>query len=80
VATDLYFLSSCVDNVKNVLCKHLAEKGEISAATFRDLLGSSRKYTIALLEYFDREGVTLRVGDVRRLKFSSATEKRGSAH
>jgi selenocysteine-specific elongation factor len=80
VATDLYFLSSCVDNVKSLLCKHLAEKGEISAATFRDLLGSSRKYTIALLEYFDREGVTLRVGDVRRLKSFSATEKRGSAH
>ncbi|HUD00316.1 MAG TPA: SelB C-terminal domain-containing protein, partial [Candidatus Polarisedimenticolaceae bacterium] len=76
VATDLYFLSSCVDKVEQLLCKHLAEKGEISAATFRDLLGSSRKYTIALLEYFDREGVTLRVGDVRRLKSSSPTEKR----
>jgi selenocysteine-specific elongation factor len=80
VATDLYFLSSCVDKVKNLLSQHLAEKGDISAATFRDLLGSSRKYTIALLEYFDREGVTLRVGDVRRLKSASATEKRGSAH
>jgi selenocysteine-specific elongation factor len=80
VATDLYFLSSCVDNVKNLLCKHLAEKGEISAATFRDMLGSSRKYTIALLEHFDREGLTLRIGDIRRLKSSAATEKHGSAH
>jgi selenocysteine-specific elongation factor len=80
VATDLYFLSSCVDNVRNVLSKHLAEKGEISAAAFRDLLGSSRKYTIALLEHFDREGLTLRIGDIRRLKSPSATEKRGSAH
>jgi selenocysteine-specific elongation factor len=80
VATDLYFLSSCVDKVKNLLCKHLAEQGEISAATFRDLLGSSRKYTIALLEHFDREGVTLRVGDVRRLKAASVSEKRGSTH
>jgi selenocysteine-specific elongation factor len=80
VATDLYFLSSCVDKVRNVLSKHLAEKGEISAAAFRDLLGSSRKYTIALLEYFDREGLTLRIGDIRRLKSPSATEKHGSAH
>ena len=80
VATDLYFLSSCVDKVRNVLYKHLVEKGEISAAAFRDLLGSSRKYTIALLEYFDREGLTLRIGDIRRLKSPSATEKRGSAH
>jgi selenocysteine-specific elongation factor len=80
VATDLYFLSSCVDNVKSVLCKYLAEKGEISAGTFRDLLGSSRKYTIALLEHFDREGLTLRVGDIRRLKSPSATERGGSPH
>jgi selenocysteine-specific elongation factor len=80
VATDLYFLSSCVDKVRNLLSRHLTEKGEISAAAFRDLLGSSRKYTIALLEYFDREGLTLRIGDIRRLKSTSATEKRGSAH
>ncbi|MBI4527827.1 MAG: selenocysteine-specific translation elongation factor [Deltaproteobacteria bacterium] len=68
VSTDLYFLSSCVDKVKDVLYKYLSNNGEITAANFRDLLGSTRKYTIALLEYFDREGVTMRVGDVRRLK------------
>ncbi|HVO95443.1 MAG TPA: SelB C-terminal domain-containing protein, partial [Terriglobales bacterium] len=75
VATELYFPSASVEKVKTVLCKSLAEKGEISAAAFRDLLGSSRKYTIALLEYFDREGVTLRIGDVRRLKAPLAREK-----
>ncbi len=80
VATDLYFLPSCVERVKSALLKHLYEKGEISAASFRDLLGSSRKYTIALLEYFDREGLTLRIGDIRRLKFPPGTEKRGAAH
>ena len=68
VATDLYFLSTCVDNVRRILHTFLSEKGEITAAAFRDLLGSSRKYTIALLEYFDREGTTIRVGDIRRLK------------
>ncbi len=68
VATDLYFLADCVDNVKAVLYKYLSENGEITAAAFRDLLGSSRKYTIALLEYFDREGITVRIGDARRLK------------
>jgi selenocysteine-specific elongation factor len=79
VATDLYFLPSCVEDVKAVLNKALVEKGEISAAAFRDLLGSSRKYTIALLEYFDREGVTLRIGDVRRLKIPVAARQPGQA-
>ncbi|NIM21194.1 MAG: hypothetical protein GTN64_02050, partial [Candidatus Latescibacteria bacterium] len=49
-----------------------------SAATFRDLLGSSRKFTIALLEYFDREGTTVRIGDVRRLKSFPSAEKPGA--
>jgi selenocysteine-specific elongation factor len=75
VTTDLYYLSSTVDQVRAVLRKYLSDKGEISAASFRDLINSSRKYTIPLLEYFDREGVTLRIGDVRRLKSSPAGGK-----
>ena len=68
ITTDLYFLPESVDSVKAVLYKYLAEHKEINAATFRDLLSSSRKYTIALLEHFDREGVTIRIGDTRKLK------------
>ena len=78
VATDLYFLADCVDNVKAVLYKYLSENGEITAATFRDLLGSSRKYTIALLEYFDREGITVRIGDARRLKSPAPAARQGA--
>jgi selenocysteine-specific elongation factor len=79
VTTDLYFLSTCVRKVRELLQQHIAAKGEITAAGFRDLLGSSRKYTIALLEYFDREGTTLRIGDIRRLKATPATGKQGIA-
>ena len=75
VATDLYYLPSTIDQARDVLKKFLSEKGEITAATFRDLIGSSRKYTIPLLEYFDREGLTIRIGDVRRLKSSASTGK-----
>jgi selenocysteine-specific elongation factor len=68
VATDLYFLKSHVDKVKELLYIYFSTHGEITAATFRDLLGSSRKYAIGLLEYFDREGITARVGDTRKLR------------
>ena len=77
VAPDLYFLGDCVDKVRGDLYKYLAEHGEITAATFRDLLGSSRKYIIALLEYFDREGTTVRVGDARRLRSTAPAGKQG---
>ena len=78
VAQDLYYLADSVDNVRAVLYKYLSENGEITAAAFRDLLGSSRKYTIALLEYFDREGITLRVGDSRRLKSTAPAGRPGA--
>ena len=57
-----------VEWMKAALIKHLSQKGEVTPSSFRDLFGTSRKYTIPLLEYFDREGVTVRVGDVRRPK------------
>jgi selenocysteine-specific elongation factor len=43
------------------------EQGPATVAQIRDLLGSSRRYVLALLEQLDREGVTLREGDERRL-------------
>jgi selenocysteine-specific elongation factor len=68
VTTDMYFLASSIEQLKQRLKKYLTEKGEMSAASFRDLIGSSRKYTIPLLEFFDRDGLTIRIGDIRRLK------------
>jgi selenocysteine-specific elongation factor len=34
----------------------------------RDITGTSRKYIVPLLEYFDAQGVTKRDGDVRTLR------------
>jgi selenocysteine-specific elongation factor len=39
----------------------------IDVATFKDLAGVSRKYAIPLLEYFDRERITRREGDRRKV-------------
>jgi len=76
ITTDMYFLASSVEELRLTLRKYLTEKGEMTAASFRDLIGSSRKYTIPLLEFFDRDGLTIRIGDIRRLKSVSAVEKR----
>ena len=68
VTTDLYIGRPALDKARTALIAQLTAQGEISAATFRDLLGISRKTAIPLLEYFDRIGLTLRVGDVRKLR------------
>ena len=48
--------------------ERLESGGEITAATYRDALKASRKFAIALLDYFDHSGVTTRVGDARKLR------------
>ena len=78
ITTDMYFLASSVEDLRQTLRKYLTEKGEMTAASFRDLIGSSRKYTIPLLEFFDRDGLTIRIGDIRRLKSAPAGEKRNA--
>lgn len=54
---------SVLEEIKSV-CRR---EGEISLAGLRDLLGTSRKYAQAWLEYSDSVGVTRRTGDVRAL-------------
>ena len=41
---------------------------EVSINDVRELLGTSRKYSLALLEQLDRDNVTMRVGDMRMLR------------
>ncbi len=40
----------------------------MTMAQFRDLIGTSRKYAVPLLEWFDGRGITVRSGDVRTLR------------
>ncbi len=42
------------------------ENGEVLLGTFRDALNTSRKYAVALLEHFDKKGLTKKTGDVRK--------------
>ncbi len=68
IATDLYFSRAAADAARDRLVAYLKTNPEITAATFRDLLGASRKFAIALIDHFDHIGVTTRVGDARRLR------------
>jgi formate dehydrogenase major subunit len=41
---------------------------KITAAAFRDRIGTGRKLAIQILEFFDRTGITVREGDSRRTR------------
>jgi selenocysteine-specific elongation factor len=45
-----------------------AEPPGITVSAFREALGTSRKYALPVLEYFDAKGLTRRQGDVRVLR------------
>ncbi len=68
VSTDLVFRADVVKDAEARLRAYLAKTEQITAAEFRDLISASRKYSIPLLDYFDRSGVTVRTGDYRRLR------------
>jgi selenocysteine-specific elongation factor len=61
----ILFTSDAVARARAVLRPALVDGGSITVAGVRELLGSSRKFVVPLLERFDREGFTRRRGDVR---------------
>ncbi len=61
---------------RRVLVAECERAGKITIARFRDLLGAGRRTAQLLLERFDADGVTRRVGDERVLRRAAAAERR----
>ena len=68
VKEDLYFHVDAVKGLKEKLVDFLETNGEMTTPQFKDIAGVSRKYLIPLIEYFDATNVTIRVGDIRKLR------------
>ena len=65
LADDLVFHQSALQGLRQLMATQKAKTPKIDVATFKDLLGVTRKYAIPLLEYLDQQRVTRRVGDER---------------
>jgi len=65
---DMYYHCAALDDIKKKMLVFFAASEEMSAPDFKGVTGLSRKYLIPVLEYFDKEKLTVRVGDVRRLR------------
>jgi selenocysteine-specific elongation factor len=72
VGDDLY-RGSQIAQIRERVVAHFRTRDCMTAAQFRDLLGTSRKYAMPLLEWLDSHGVTVRDGDYRRLRRSTRT-------
>lgn len=68
VSPEIVFRAKDFEKMVEELRKILERQGTITAAEVRDFFNTSRRYVLAFLEYLDNQGVTVREGDVRRLK------------
>ena len=67
VTADLAFDAGALRSLREAVRDRRAVHPEISVGWFKEEFGLSRKHAIPLLEWLDRERVTVRVGDVRRI-------------
>ena len=61
----LFLHAEALERARAQLRGHLQAQGSITVAAFRDLLAANRRWSLALLAHFDREGLTQRQGDLR---------------
>ncbi len=68
VKDELYFSTDALEKIKQWVFDHFREKEDMAPTDFKHITGLSRKYSIPLLEYLDKEKITMRVGDSRKLR------------
>ncbi len=64
---DIAILPQAYDRLKAETIAYFKKEPSITLGQFRDLFQTSRKYALAYLEYLDKQDVTVREGDVRKL-------------
>ena len=70
VSETLYYDAATIAALQKDVVAFIEKEGEIDAPRFKNLTGLTRKFSIPLLEYFDRIKLTIRVGDIRVLRKS----------
>ncbi len=68
VSSEVLFLRETYEQMVEAVKARLAAGGTLTVAQVRDMFNNSRKYALALMEHLDALGVTVRVGDERKLK------------
>ncbi len=69
IRRDHFYLRATTAEMVGIIAavQQAAPDGWVTAAAFRDRIGTGRKLAIEILDFYDRQGVTLRRGDLRRI-------------
>ena len=55
-------------DLKKKLVDFLIANQQLTTPQFKEMTGVSRKFLIPLIEYFDSKNITIRIGDIRKLR------------
>jgi len=64
----LWFDAAAVGDLRRRVREHLEREGELDTPTYKALIGTTRKHAVPLMELLDGERLTVRRGDLRRLR------------
>jgi selenocysteine-specific elongation factor len=76
VVRDLFYTDTMIRRLAAMLLQLADDNPVIEVSAFRDAVGLGRKRSIQILEYFDRLGLTRRVGDRRQIRPDNALARR----
>ena len=67
ISPNQVFPAGFLNKIKAQVIEQVHKAGPFTVADFRDMVSTSRKYAVPLLEYLDQIGFTQRTGDLRML-------------
>ncbi len=68
VSDELNLHVDAITSLRAALRAHFETEEEMTPGQWKEIVGASRKFTIPLAEYFDKEKITIRVDNVRKLR------------
>lgn len=68
VSEEFYYSRAAMDDIIGRVREFFATNQELGPQDFRELTNLTRKFAIPVLEYLDKEKITMRVGDKRQLR------------
>jgi selenocysteine-specific elongation factor len=71
--SEIVLLRDAAEQMRDTIVEHLSNNKSATASELRQKVGTSRRVMIPFLEYLDRIGVTLRSGDLRKLRVPKST-------
>ncbi len=71
ISETLYYASDVIEQLTRMVVDFIEKEGDIDAPRMKNLTGLTRKFSIPVLEYFDRIKLTMRIEDRRILRKSS---------